>query len=371
MGGIELLTESIGEELRRRLPGQRKTQRDNLALLVATMLDVRSANLMELAAALPRAAERIDMRYQWIVRVLANPLIDCDTVMAPFAQEVLARAAMRVEASAAARIEVILDQSKLSERHQVLMLALRFGERALPLAWKVEQTAGPIGLAQQLALLDLLAAWLPAAGVDVVVLADRFYGTPGLIAACAARGWDYRLRLKGNLRVFVPGHAASARVADLTRTQPYLTGVELTAAGRVRTNIGVIHDPGHDEPWIVAMSAKPGYLTTLDYSKRWGIEPMFSDFKSRGFGLDDTQIRYPDRLARLVLIMALALYCAVSTGLWDQANRPLPAETRPAREQPKKVARSLTSCFTRGLRRIANLLQAALPLPVLWAAPSG
>jgi Transposase DDE domain len=362
MGGIELLAESIGEELRRRLPGQRKTQRENLALLVATMLDVRSANLMELAAALPRAAERIDMRYQWVARVLANPLIDCDAVMAPFAQEVLERAA------GLGRVELILDQSKLSERYQVLMLALRLGEGAVPLAWRVEQTAGPIGLAQQRRLLDLVATWLPEQA-EVVVLADRFYGTPGLIAACAARGWDYRLRLKGSLRVFVPGHAASARVGDLAAAQqPYLTGVELTAAARVRTNIGVIHDPGHDEPWIVAMSAKPAYLTTLDYARRWGIEPMFSDFKSRGFGLDDTQIRYPDRLARLVLVMALALYCAVSTGLWDQANHPLPAEVRPARKRPKKVARSLTSSFTRGLRRIASLLQAALPMPALWAA---
>jgi hypothetical protein len=151
-----------------------------------------------------------------------------------------------------------------------------------------------------------------------------------------------------------PHRAASASLMDGTETiagsragvkrgfrTPHLSGVELTAAGRVRTNIGVIHDPGHDESWIVAMSAKPGCLTTLDYARRWGIEPMFSDFKSRGFGLDDTQIRYPDRLARLVLVMALALYCAVSTGLWDQANHPLPAEVRPARKRPKKVARSL------------------------------
>lgn len=103
------------------------------------------------------------------------------------------------------------------------------------------------------------------------------------------------------------------------------------------------------------------------YSRRWGIEPMFSDFKSRSFGLDDTQIRYPDRLARLVLIMALALYCAVSTGLWDQARHPLPAEAKSAPKQPKNVARSRTSWFTRGLRCIARLLQAALPMPALWA----
>ena len=261
MGGIEQVAGGISDELRRRLPGQRKTQREALALLVATMLQARSANLMEVAAALPRPVERIDMRYQWVVRVLANPLIGCDAVMAPFAREVLARAA------SAGRVEVILDQSKLSDRHQVLMLALRWGERALPLAWRVEQTAGPIGLPQQLALLDLLAAWLPE-GATVLVLADRFYGTPGLVSACAVRGWDYRLRLKGNLRVFVPGKTGSAKVGDLVKARPCLTGVELTGQ-RVPTNIGAIHDPGHTEPWIVAMSDTPGYLSTLDYSKRW------------------------------------------------------------------------------------------------------
>ena len=40
--------------LHERLPWQRKTQQENLALLVATMLSERSANLMSLAAALPR-----------------------------------------------------------------------------------------------------------------------------------------------------------------------------------------------------------------------------------------------------------------------------------------------------------------------------
>jgi hypothetical protein len=33
-----------------------------------------------------------------------------------------------------------------------------------------------------------------------------------------------------------------------------------------------------------------------------GIEAMFSDFKSRGFGVEDTH--YPERLGRLVLVMA-------------------------------------------------------------------
>ena len=47
---------------------------------------------------------------------------------------------------------------------------------------------------------------------------------------------------------------------------------------------------------------------------------MFSDFKSRGFGIEDTQLRYADRLDRLILVMALALYVAVSTGQWDAVH---------------------------------------------------
>ena len=87
MGGIEHVARSVSAVLQERLPCQRKTQRENLALLVATMLSERSANLMSLAAALPCPADRIDMRCQWIVRVLANPLIECDAVMLPFARE--------------------------------------------------------------------------------------------------------------------------------------------------------------------------------------------------------------------------------------------------------------------------------------------
>ena len=134
MNGIKEIAESLGSELKRRLPKQRKTQRTKLALLVSTMLDVRSANLMDLAAGLPLEADRTDMRYQWITRLLGNPLVISDAIMEPFAREVLERAAAGGEP-----LSLILDQSQMSERHQVLMLALRWGERALPLAWRVEQ----------------------------------------------------------------------------------------------------------------------------------------------------------------------------------------------------------------------------------------
>lgn len=186
MSGINRIADGLVEEFKRLLPRQRKTQRDNLALLVATMLDVRSANLIDLAAALSRNADRVkprglpvtDMRYQWISRVLSNGLIDPDAVMEPFGREALARAA-----AGGQPIVLIMDQSKLSGRHQVLMVALRHGERALPLAWRVEATEGPIGFKAQRELLEAVASWLPE-GAQACLMGDRFYGTADLISLC-------------------------------------------------------------------------------------------------------------------------------------------------------------------------------------------
>src|SRR4029078_6011019 len=190
MGGIETVAAAIGADLAARLPGQNEKQREGLALLVATALDVRDVNLMELAAALPRAAERLDMRYQWISRLLSNALIVSDEVIAPFAREVLARAG-----ADGRTLVLIIDQSQINTEHQMVMVSLRVGGRALPLAWRVKKTSGAIGFAEQRAALDRVAALLPA-GVRPVLMGDRFYGSPPPISRGRGRrgGWRVRVR---------------------------------------------------------------------------------------------------------------------------------------------------------------------------------
>ena len=51
---------------------------------------------------------------------------------------------------------------------------------------------------------------------------------------------------------------------------------------------------------------------------------MFSDFKSRGFGLMQSQIQRPERMEKLVLILSLALYWAVSCGMFSQQHEAMP-----------------------------------------------
>ncbi len=92
----------------------------------------------------------------------------------------------------------MLDQSKVNDFNEVLMVSLRIAHRALAVAWRVRRTKGNIGFAAQEELLDVVRDWLPP-DLAVMLAADRFYGTAKLIAWCQEAGWGYRIRLKGNL----------------------------------------------------------------------------------------------------------------------------------------------------------------------------
>lgn len=298
---------------------------EEVGATVAAVIQTQTANTTQWAAVLPVATERADMRLQWIARLLANPLLDSALLMEPYARHRLSAASAHGQV-----IALSMDQTDLGDRFAILMVSVRVGERALPLVWRVEAGAANLGFAAQRALLEIVAGWLPA-GAAVLLAADRFYPSAPLIQWLQARAWGYRLRLKGNHVVDV-GRSEIATTADLARgTAPAgEVGARLFEAG-ITTHIGVWHETGHDEPWIIAMDCPPTPAAVRDYGLRWGIEPMFCDFKSRGFGLEDTQLRSAIRVDHLVLIMTLAMYWCTDTGWRDAQETPTALEKKPPR----------------------------------------
>ena len=140
MGSIQYLAGAIKRDLLTALPYQRKTQRDKLALLVATMLHAKTANTMELAAELSIATERLDMRYQWISRFLSNPLLDVKEVITPLGRFVVEKLVEKRQT-----IILVIDQTAISKNLALLMVSVRWRERAIPLLWCVRRTSGNMG----------------------------------------------------------------------------------------------------------------------------------------------------------------------------------------------------------------------------------
>lgn len=306
-GGVAHVASVIEEDLKDRETGLQKPHIKGLADLCSTALASRSSNTGEWVALLPRTDIEEKSRERYISRFLANQLICSVSVMGGFIPEL-----MEMAGSNGKTIILSLDQSKISDGFECLMLSLRVGERAIPVVWRVIETSGAIGFDVQERLLEDARTMIPD-GLSILLAADRFYGTSALIDWCQKEGWRYRIRLKGNLIFQHEG-------AEITASQAFdlkMTALENAIFNKttIATNIGILCESGHKEPWFIAMDCKPSKYKILDYGMRWAIECLFSDFKSRGFGITKTHLKHAERIERLILILTIALYWAVSTGM--------------------------------------------------------
>jgi len=320
-GGVLHVAAVIEEDLEDRDTGLSKPQRIGLADLTASLLATRSINTSELANILPRDVKSDEERYRYINRWLSNDKIDPLRVMSGFIPELL-----ELMYSNDRTAILMMDQSKISDGFECLMVSVRVGERALPVGWKVIATKGNIGFDIQKELLTRIKAMIPQK-MKVMLAADRFYGTSSLICLCQEFGWQYRIRLKGNLILrHQGGELQTGELAPLGVN--CVEDAELNESG-IKTCIGVLKEEGHNEPWIIAMDCKPSTGRVLDYGMRWGIEAMFSDFKTRGFGITKTQLKYPERIERLILVLTVACYWAASTGMHPEPNKRKHSKKKP------------------------------------------
>lgn len=311
-GGVAHIVKAIEENLVKRETGLQKPHIAGLSDLVASVLTCRSVNTAEWQSVLPRQECDEKSKERYVSRFLANSMICPIQVMGGFVPEILEKLAAKGET-----IVLMMDQSKIRDGFECLMLSLRLGERAIPVAWRVIETEGNIGFTIQQSLLDKVVSLIPPS-MTIMLAADRFYGTAALIGWCKRHGWAYRIRLKGNLILRQDGGEISTGEA----AKQGLTELQNAQLGEVVTHIGIIHEAGHPEPWIIAMNGKPTKNRILDYGMRWGIEALFSDFKSRGFGITQTQLQHADRIERLILVLTIAIYWAVSTGMRPVSKTP-------------------------------------------------
>ena len=89
-------------------------------------------------------------------------------------------------------------------------------------------------------------------------------------------------------------------------------------------------------------------MTALEeYKKRQGIETLFQCQKGRGFNFVDTHMTFPDRIDKLIAILAIAFSWCYATGEWCASRKPI---------EIKKHGRKAVSLFRLGLDHIGRIL---------------
>ena len=79
------------------------------------------------------------------------------------------------------------------------------------------------------------------------------------------------------------------------------------------------------------------------YQKRWEIETLFGCLKSRGFNLEDTHMTAPEKIEKLLFVLAIAFCWSYKIGVVKDAEKAIPkkAHGRPS----KSLFRQGLDCF--------------------------
>lgn len=298
-------------EIRKLWPTERVTRLRNLTWMLVGMYLSRSVHLQEMAAKLPLEV-RLTSIARRFRRFLNNLAFDPRAWYASCAQSLLAQAA------ATGSIRLILDASKVGAGHRLLMVALAYRKRALPIAWTwVQGAQGLSSVQQQLSLLRYVHTLVPAQA-NVQVLGDGEFGRVPVAHQLNCWGWRYVLRLKGDLQVCISHTTLRWQsLADLVTQRDHIVwhpGSLVTIRHLFRAHVLCYWATGEPDPWLLMTNLPDPRQGLQAYRRRMWIEEMFGDWKGHGVDLETTHLRQADRLSRLVFVVALLYLWLVSRG---------------------------------------------------------
>jgi hypothetical protein len=285
------------------------TRRTNLTWLIVGLYLSQKVHTSAIVKRWPLAVKMTSLTRR-LSRFLDNRAIRPAVWFRPVARQLLARAAQQ-------QLTLIVDASKVGAGHQLVIVALAYKKRALPLAWTwVAYAKGAVSTNTQLALFKRVRGLLPD-GAQVILVGDAGFSSVLVLRELEGWGWQYVLRQKGKFLIQRPGHATWERLDSLVTAanqHVWLTQVSFTAKWKHPTAVLALWQTGYERPWLLTTNLARAHAARQAYARRMWIEEMFGDWKGHGWDIETTHLRHPDRLSRLVLALALLYIWLVLAG---------------------------------------------------------
>jgi len=207
---------------------------------------------------------------------------------------------------------LVVDETKLKAKLGVMLVALVYKERCIPLAWRIypanDAKAYPkAGQSRMIiGLLKQIRAGLHSA-MPVRVLADRGIGTsPLLMRGIGAMGWKFLFRVTKQSKIILSDGRAICFYAQVqARGETYAaTGLVFKKRGRIPAHVRVFWQEGGQEPW--ALVTNDPALTGWEYAERMWIEEGIRDLKSHGWDVELASLDSAQRMSHLWIILVVA-----------------------------------------------------------------
>jgi hypothetical protein len=290
------------------IPEEHAYRQRNMAWFISGVNQSGSVHTTKVANKIPGEAKKLS-RARRLSRFLDNGQVRVRQWYCPVASQLLQAAAKTGE------IRLIIDATKVAQNHQLLMVAVAYRRRALPIAWTwVGSSKGHSSGHKQAALLSYVHQLVPAE-IPVVVTGDSEF-TP-LQALLESWCWYYALRQKGSHLYRQSEADAWQRVDSLVNASGqrlWLRDIQLTQKHTHSCHFLAYWRSGEKQPWLLATNLPSSRQAIHQYKIRPWIEEMFGDFKSNGADLEKSRLRHFLRLSRLTLVVALLYVWLVAFG---------------------------------------------------------
>jgi hypothetical protein len=218
----------------------------------------------------------------------------------------------------------------------VLMIGIAWQGLAFPILWQLLPKKGSSCTEERIALMRRFLRIVGSERIRVVVADREFIGHQWL-DFLAAQHLPFAIRIRSNALIGSQARAKAARMyfASLSvgcsqplRGKRWIYGHRLFIVGMRLSKCS-----GDDFLILITDIAKPRDALTL-YAQRWQIETLFGAMKSRGFNFEDTHLRDPERIERLIALLALAFAWAYLVGDWlGRVNKPIKIKSHGRRAQ--------------------------------------
>lgn len=289
-----------------------------LAAFVVALVKVRTVNLTEVALALNPGAKTAS-NYRRIQRFLAAFEVDFEAM----ARLMLALVPVKSD------LVVTIDRTNWHFGRapiNVLMLGIAWRGLAFPLLWRLLPKTGVSSTEERIALVRRFLRLVETERIRAVVADREFIGEEWL-AFLEDEGLPFAVRIRKNALVGSKAHAkpAHVRFASLRVGHSQVLRGKRFVYGRRLFVVGLrLGKPAEKDPLLILVtSEKPRRAIGL-YARRWQIETLFGALKTRGFGFEEMHLTAPERIEKLVALLAVAFAWAYLVGDWlDRAVRPI------------------------------------------------
>ena len=215
------------------------------------------------------------------------------------------------------RLMLALDVTYLRQRHTILMVSVVYGGCALPVAWHVMRgEAKGAWHPRWVALLGWIASAVPAA-CQVWVLCDEGLYSPRLFGEICQRGWHpvMRIRPQGYYRRAQGTRWRALGEAAQRGMRPKAFRAVCFKGEPLVCTLWVQWGAAYESPCLLVTDLAPKHLKGHVYGMRHWIECGFKDLKRGGLHWEQTKTPCPERMSRVLLVMAVALVWLVAQGV--------------------------------------------------------